>query len=793
MTSTVAPRTDVAPDPDPAPGAGVPSRGPLLAVVLLSGTATMALQMCAVRLLAPYVGASSIVWATIIGLSLLAMSLGYVLGGRLADQRGDGATLARTLLAAGVLVAAIPLVAPLLLPHATLGVTAPAWADLLGSAVGYAVLFLAPALLLGVTPPYAIRMAIPAVDDAGRTAGRLYALSTIGSIIGTLLTALVLVQWIGTRATLVGIAVTLVMAGLLARRVRAVHAVPTSGAEVAASTGSPASVAVPRFGAIPVALAGTVVLVEGMAMMATEMSIARLVAPFFGASHAVWAVIIATVMGSIALGSRLGGRVADRRPTLGALVTLLAIAAAAVALLPFVASPVMRLSTGGIDEVAVGTVVGAFLATMALLVVPVTLLGMVPPFVLRLAVPHVARAGRTAGRLYALSTAGALIGTFASVLWLIPAIGTRRTMLLFAGALAVLATIVLLRHVPGPARRAAWLAPIALALVAVLAFLPTGLVKPLDDSEVLEERESRYQFIQVVEEESGRRLLQLNEGWAIHSIYDPDTVFTGGIWDHFLVLPDLLGPPDGGTGFTATTKPAPPAALRPSGTPLEPRMLVIGSAAGTAKRAYRELRPNVDMTSVELDTDVTEVGREYFELEGDVEAADGRPFLDRTDEQWDVIHVDAYRQPYIPFYLTTREFFELADERLADGGVFSINVGSTPDDPRINEAVAATMRDVFPFVARYRAEHYNEVIVAVDDPDVTLDELRERLDGVAAATSSPLLGGATGDASNSLLAQLTADFAAGMVEVDPDPDRVLTDDRAPVEWMTDRMIFGEAS
>src|SRR6476620_6741096 len=96
-------------------------------VVLLSGTATMALQMCAVRLLAPWVGASSIVWATIIGLSLLAMSLGYVLGGRLADRRGDGRTLARTLAVAAVLVAVIPLIAPELLPHATLGLTTPAW------------------------------------------------------------------------------------------------------------------------------------------------------------------------------------------------------------------------------------------------------------------------------------------------------------------------------------------------------------------------------------------------------------------------------------------------------------------------------------------------------------------------------------------------------------------------------------------------------------------------------------------------------------------------------------------
>ncbi len=799
-------------------------------VVFLSGTATMALQMCAVRLLAPWVGASSIVWATIIGLSLLAMSLGYVLGGRLADRRADGPTLARTLAAAAVLVAVVPFVATILLPRATLGMTAPIWADLVGSAIGYVALFLAPALLLGITPPYAIRLAIPGVDDAGRTAGGLYALSTVGSIVGTLLAALVLVQAIGTRATLWGIAGVLVVAALLAARARPMHAPAPARTRAAAEAGDDGR-ALAR-GAIPLALAGTIVVIEGMAMMATEMSIARLVAPFFGASHAVWAVIIATVMGSIALGSRLGGGAADRWPTLGALVVLSSLAGVAIAVLPFAASPVMRLSTGGIDEVAVGTVVGTFLATMALLVIPVTMLGMVPPWVLRLAIPDVERAGRTAGRMYALSTAGALVGTFASVLWLIPTIGTRRTMLLFAGALVVLSTIVWARRLPKIGRRSTVLAPISLVVVAGLAFAPTGLVKPLDGDTVLEERESRYQFIQVVEDEpGGRRLLQLNEGWAIHSIWDPETVLTGGIWDHFLVLPAMLernegfidapdndprcrelsAGPEGCAQARCIAGEVPGRMCTMEGhvnladSTWPTRMLVIGSAAGTSRRAFQQLRPATDMTSVELDTDVTAVGRKYFDLDGTVTAADGRPFLDRTKQRWNVIHVDAYRQPYIPFYLTTREFFELASEHIDEGGVMSINVGSTPDDQRINEAVAATMRDVFPFVARYRAEEFNEVIVGVKDPNVTLDELQARITtSDVAVGDSPVYWAKDTDPTDPEIDRnlreeridmrgLFKNFAAGMREVDPDPDKVLTDDRAPVEWMTDRMIFGEAS
>lgn len=747
----------------------------LRVVVLLGGIATMALQMTAVRLIAPAVGASSVVWATIIGLSLIAMSVGYVLGGRLADRKVDGRTLAATLGGAAVLVAAIPLIAPTLLGYITFGIANPAWADLIGTTIAYAALILAPALLLGVTPPYAIRLALGSVSDTGRVAGGIYALSTVGSIIGTLGAALVLVQWIGTRWTLWVIALMLVTAALIARSVRPLRGLAVDEIHAPAPAPAPASApaAAPAPAAraattIPLALAGLIVFVEGMAMMATEMSIARLIAPFFGASHAVWAIIIATVMGSIALGSRVGGRCADRWPTLGALVLLLAAAAGAVAVLPFVTSPLMRLSTGGIDNVAIGTVVGTFLSTMALLVVPVTLLGMVPPWVTRLSVVSVESAGRTVGRMYALSTTGAIIGTFASVLWLIPMIGTRRTMLLFAGVLALLATGIWLSRMLEVERKWTLLAPASLALVVALSFAPTGLVKPLDNAVVLDERESRYQFIQAVGQSDGIRILQLNEGWAIHSVWNPETVLTGGIWDHFLVVPSFME-------RSASS------------------MLVIGSAAGTSKRAFAELRPEVAMTSVELDTEVTKVGRKYFELTGEVQASDGRPFLARSDESWDVIHVDAYRQPYIPFYLTTREFFELAKSRLNTGGVVSINVGSPSNDQRINQAVAATMRDVFPIVVRFRAETYNEVIVAVDDPNVTLDELRDRITtSDLAVGTSPVLASPDLSFEKRQLAKLFPESAEGLRAVSPDASRVMTDDRAPVEWMTDRMIFGEA-
>ena len=155
--------------------------------------------------------------------------------------------------------------------------------------------------------------------------------------------------------------------------------------------------------------------------------------------------------------------------------------------------------------------------------------------------------------------------------------------------------------------------------------LPPGAVKP--EPGLLHEEDSLYQFIQVVERPDGRRLLRLNEGVAVHSVWRADTVLTGGVWDAFLALPPLLDRP-----------------LR--------SVAILGNAAGTTARALGVFYPEARVDGVELDPAVSRVGREYFGM-GDnprltVHDADARPFLRRTDERYDLIVVDAYHQPYVP-------------------------------------------------------------------------------------------------------------------------------------------------
>ena len=209
---------------------------------------------------------------------------------------------------------------------------------------------------------------------------------------------------------------------------------------------------------------------------------------------------------------------------------------------------------------------------------------------------------------------------------------------------------------------------------------------------MLYEAETEYQYARVVEMPDGERRLELNEGLAMHSVYRPDTVLTGNVWDGYLIEPlsVLAEPPE--------------------------RIAILGNGAGTTARAYAEYFPDTRIDGVEIDGELHDIGKRYFGLRERPELAlyteDARPFLRRVDRRYDVIMVDAYRQPYIPFYLTTTEFFELARDRLTPGGVLIVNVGHPEGSEELEKVLSATLGSVFPNVARDPIEDVNTLLVA---------------------------------------------------------------------------------
>ncbi len=362
--------------------------------------------------------------------------------------------------------------------------------------------------------------------------------------------------------------------------------------------------------------------------MAVEMSASRLLAPYFGDSLFIWANLIGLILIYLTAGYYLGGRVADHWPEPRLLYSL-TLAAATIAVVPFVAKPIMSVAIEGIEQVSAGAFLGSFGVTVLLFSLPVTILGMVTPFAIRLSMKRVESAGNVSGGLYALSTIGSILGTFMPVFLLIPSIGTRDTMLLFAAVLAATSAA------------GRWLgAGPPLLILAALA-IPQGQIKPSAGN--IYEAESPYHYIEVVQQPDGSRELTLNEGWAVHSIYKPGQIMTGGYWDYFSLAP-WFG----------------------SGRPPQ-QALVIGSAAGTVPGQLIHFDPDVHVDGVEIDPKVVEIGRRLFgmnEANLTVHVGDGRPFLMTTKNYYDLIAVDAFRQPYIPFYLATREFFQAADDHL---------------------------------------------------------------------------------------------------------------------------------
>ena len=484
--------------------------------------------------------------------------------------------------------------------------------------------------------------------------------------------------------------------------------------------------------------------VVGAASLGAEIAGARLLAPWFGASTIVWANTIATVLVALSVGYWFGGRLADRDPTLRGLSKVVIVGAVLLAAVPFVAGPFLRISVEALDRVQAGAFVGSLVAVLVLLAVPVLVLGTVAPYAVRLCVRSVGEAGEVAGRLYAVSTVGSLVGVFLSALLFIPVVGTRRTFLAFALALALVA-------LPGLAR----VAVAVPAAIALLLVLPVGTIKPAEGATVIWEEETEYQYARAVQYPDGERLLELNEGQAVHSTYRPGDWLTGNYWDEALVLP-------------FASRPRPPASIA-----------VLGNAAGTVARSYAHFFPQTRVDGVEIDGALTKVGQEKFGLAGPnlhLHTADARPFLRSSDRRWDAILIDAYRQPYIPFYLVTEEFFALVRDRLNPGGVVMVNVGHPEQSDDLEKTLSATMETAFPTVLRDPSQQVNTVLLGARGP----------------ASGAAIRRAATGGAIPRGLVPTAREASRRLAPALPGGE-TYTDDRAPVEWLIDESILSVAA
>ncbi|MBE3558853.1 MAG: fused MFS/spermidine synthase [Ktedonobacteraceae bacterium] len=487
------------------------------------------------------------------------------------------------------------------------------------------------------------------------------------------------------------------------------------------------------------------VFIGGMTSLALEMCASRLLGAYFGTSLLIWAVLIGLILLYLTAGYFLGGRLADRYPSARVLCNLTALAGLATCIIPLISQSILNWSITGIAQLSVSVFASSLLGSALLFAVPVTLLGLVSPFAVRLLTKDVDHSGRISGSLYAISTLGSILGAFLPVLWLIPAVGVRRSLLIF-GALLFAASLW--------GMRPRWRPSFAIPLILLL--LPLG---PLKEIPYLRyEQESLYNYIQVTQQPDGTRELILNEGQAIHSIYypDPQRVLTGWYWDYFLAAPYF------NQGFT-------PQKLK--------RVAIIGLAAGTIARQFTQVYGPVAIDGVEIDPAIVEVGRKYFDMNEPnlhVYVQDGRAFLATTHAKYDVVVIDAFQQPYIPFQLTTREFFNEVRDHLSPGGVVALNTGHTATDYRLVQAFVNTMHSVFPSVYTFNVPGtFNTEVMATMQP-TSIETLRANLSRFSA---------------NEVMGQVASEVLPVAQRGQPDGGLVFTDDRAPIEQITDQLLL----
>jgi len=442
--------------------------------------------------------------------------------------------------------------------------------------------------------------------------------------------------------------------------------------------------------------------VTGAIVMSFEMLGSRYLNPYFGSGIYTWASLISTVLAALCVGYFIGGIAADRYPSARVLGATVLVGSLYILILPAFSEPLMEFVLAAFDDVRTGSLAAAF----AILFFPVTFLGMYSPFGIRLLLRSAQSSGRVSGTVYGISTFGSIVGTLGTTFILIPTIGTRA--ITFTLGIGGVLSGLLLIAAP-KARRAA----LALALLALTA--PNARAEELIDSSI------REQMLQHKDGGVARIETEYNDIFITKRRDELMMSFQLKGYDYTESIANLADFDDLPVRYTQvmTVGVVYPPEIK--------KVLMIGLGGGSISSYLGRFLPDVQIDTVEVDPGVIAAAKKYF---GIIETprvryleGDGRVFLNRRKETYDLILLDAFQGGYVPFHLLTKEFYALLKQRLAPGGAAAFNVH---DGTKLYASTLVTLRAVFPGVHLYPSGQGEMITVVTAEPAPDKTTLAER-------------------------------------------------------------------
>jgi len=403
---------------------------------------------------------------------------------------------------------------------------------------------------------------------------------------------------------------------------------------------------------------------SGGILLLLEVLGARILAPYLGTAFSVWVNVIGTILGSLSLGYYVGGVLDDKNPRL--LPHIFLAGAICCALVYFERPLLPHFGSLGLGW-------GSLLAAILFFAPPSVVLGMVSPYLLKLAATDPERLGRASGGIFAASTVGSIAGTFLGGFWLIPHF---RISYILAGMVVLLLVLSL-----GCARNLGPGWTILVAAVGLAATLTTAAMEGRTTSSTnrtIYEKNSQYYNIRVNDIGDGSLRVLLLDGTAQGARYV-----------------GLAGMPFPYINFSANMiqrlKPAPQSAL------------VLGGGGYSIPEFIKRYSPDTDVTVVEIDPAVTATAKRFFLDDADIPIttinADARVFLNVNRRQFDVIYTDVYSGGNsVPAALASCEAFQAMKRALKPDGIIVFNIASALSGSRspLYQSLMKTIEQVFP-------------------------------------------------------------------------------------------------